>query len=216
MLKTLVKASSIGNLTDARYFAAWEVNWLGFCLDPSSPDFISPGQLSAIRDWVDGVGLVGEFGSQTLPEIAQTTETLQFDAIQLSRPLPAEWLPDLPKVPIIQQMVLSHDISTESLRAQLMAYGPYVSYFLLDFTHHGLTWEEIMEEHSALPVGLLRSFSSDFPILLAFDWTPDNIEEILFHVAPSGISIKGGAEEKTGVKSFEQADRLFELLRVEE
>jgi len=216
MLKTLVKAGSIANLTDARYFAAWEVKWLGFCLDPGAPNFVSNEQLSAIREWVDGVEMVGEFGNRPPHEIAQTASALHLDAIQLSHPLPAGGLPDLPDLPIIQELVLSHSIATESLRTQLMAYGPYVTYFLLDFTRHGLTWEEIQEEGSALPVGLLRSFCSDFPIILSFDWSPENIEEILFHLAPVGISLKGGAEEKTGVKSFEQLDKVFELLQVEE
>lgn len=216
MLKTIVKASSITNLTDARYFSAWEVKWLGYCLDPGAVDFISPDKVSAFREWVDGVETVGEFGEQPLAHIAQTAVDLKLDAIQLSHPLPAEWLPDLPELPIIQELVLSHDVSTESLRAQLMAYGPYVSYFLLDFTRKGLLWEEIQEERSALPVGLLRSFCSDFPILLTFDWTPENLEEILFHAAPSGITLKGGAEERVGVKSFEEMDRLFELLQEEE
>ena len=216
MLKTLVKASAITNLTDARYFAAWEAKWLGFCLDTDSPDFIPFAQLQAIREWVDQVELIGEFGGQDLPYIIQTTEELKLDAIQLSRNIPVEWLPELPKVPIIQEMAPSHDISSDELSAQLMAYGPYVSYFLLDFTRNRLTWEEIQEEGAALPVGLLRSFCNEFPILLSFDWTPENLEEILYHVAPSGISIKGGAEEKTGVKSFEEIDRLFEFLQVEE
>ncbi|MBK6622216.1 MAG: hypothetical protein IPG32_15540 [Saprospirales bacterium] len=69
MLKTLVKASSISNLTDARYFSAWEVKWLGYCLDPDSPDFVRPDQLQAIRSWVDSVELIGEFGKQALPDI---------------------------------------------------------------------------------------------------------------------------------------------------
>ncbi|MBK7406723.1 MAG: hypothetical protein IPL49_12010 [Saprospirales bacterium] len=216
MLNTLVKASAITNLTDARYFAAWEAKWLGFCLDPESPDFVTFAQIQAIREWVDSIDLVGEFGGQDLPYIIQTTEELKLDAIQLTRTIPVDWLPDLPKVPVIQELVPSHDISSDELRAQLMAYGPYVSYFLLDFTRNKLTWEEIQEDRAPLPVGLLRSFCNEFPILLAFDWTPENLEEILYHIAPSGISIRGSAEEKVGVKSFEEVDRLLEFLQIEE
>jgi phosphoribosylanthranilate isomerase len=216
MLKTLVKANSITNLTDARYFAAWEVNWLGFCLDPDSPDFINHAQALAIREWVDSVEMVGEFGAQEASFIAQTAEKLQLDAIQLSRTIPQEWLSELPKIPIIQELTPYHDISSGELQAQLMAYGPHVSYFLLDFTRSRLSWEEIQEDGAPLPVGLLRSFCSEYPILLSFDWTPANLEEILFHLAPSGICIKGGAEEKTGFKSFEEMDALFEALQVDE
>jgi len=216
MLKTLVKASALTNLTDARYFAALEAKWLGFCLDPDSPDFVPFAQVKSIGEWVDSVALVGEFGGQDLSYIIQATEALQLDAIQLSQPLAVEDLLKLPRVPIIQELTPSHDITSGELRAQLMAYGPHISYFLLDFTRHALSWEEVKEKDAPLPVGLLRSFCNEYPILLAFDWTPANLEEILYHIDPSGISIKGGAEEKVGVKSFEEIDGLLEILEIDD
>ena len=42
MLKKRVKAGSVTHLTDARYFAAWDVEFIGFCFDPESSDYISP------------------------------------------------------------------------------------------------------------------------------------------------------------------------------
>lgn len=216
MLKTLVKANAITNLTDARYFAAWETRWLGVCLDPESPDFVPPNQLLAFREWVDGVEWVGEFGNRDLDYILQTIEQLDLDAIQISRPVPAEWAEKLTHIPIIEELTLTSDLKAEALRTRLTAYGPNVTHFLLDFTRHGLTWESIREEKAVLPIGELRSLCNEFPILLAFDWTPENLEEILFHVHPIGICVRGGAEEKVGVKSFDQLDQLFELLQVEE
>jgi phosphoribosylanthranilate isomerase len=71
MLKTQVKASSITNLTDARYFAAWEVKWLGFNLDANAEDYIEPVKMKAMKEWVDGVEVVAEFGMQTASEIKQ-------------------------------------------------------------------------------------------------------------------------------------------------
>ena len=49
MLKTKVKASSITNLTDARYFAAWGVNWLGFDLRQGSDTYVQPQLVHAIK-----------------------------------------------------------------------------------------------------------------------------------------------------------------------
>jgi phosphoribosylanthranilate isomerase len=216
MLKTLVKASSITNLTDARYFAAWEVKWLGFCLDPGASEFVSPEQFLAFREWVDSVELVGEFGDQDWPFIAETLRQLPLDAIQIAHPLPPARPPDISTTPLIQEMILAEDTTADQLRGQLVSFGPNVSYFLLDFVRNGLSWEAIREEGSLLPVGELRSLCNEFPILLAFDWTPENLEDILFHLHPMGISVQGGDEEKVGVKSFEQLDALFELLQVED
>ena len=72
MLKTKIKANSITNLTDARYFAAWEVEWLGFNLNPG--ESIALQQVPAIKDWVDGVKIVGEL-SQPSPEEAKLLVT---------------------------------------------------------------------------------------------------------------------------------------------
>jgi phosphoribosylanthranilate isomerase len=216
MLKTLVKANAITNLTDARYFAAWEVKWLGFCLDPSSPCFVNPAQLLAFREWVGGVELVGEFGNQDLDYILKTTTDLQLDAIQISRPLPPDWAPELGDIPIIEELALSPGLPADALRTRLSGYEPVISHFLLDFTRHGLTWKSIREEGALLPMGELRSLCNEFPILLAFDWSPENLDEILFHLGPVGICLRGGAEEKPGLKSFEELDQLFELLQVEE
>ena len=50
---------SITNLTDARYFSAWEVEWLGFNLSQGEENAISPLQVAAMREWVEGPKIVG-------------------------------------------------------------------------------------------------------------------------------------------------------------
>ncbi len=87
MLRTKVKASSVTNLTDARYFAAWEVYWLGFDLDPHSERHVSPTAFEAIREWVDGVEVTGEFNLQSPEEIREAVEVLRLDAVQARTPI---------------------------------------------------------------------------------------------------------------------------------
>jgi len=53
MLTTTVKASSISNLTDARYFAAWHVDWLGFDLTANGLSVLSLPEVKEIKDWID-------------------------------------------------------------------------------------------------------------------------------------------------------------------
>ena len=61
MLKIKVKASQITNLTDARYFAAKEVEWLSFDFTEGSSTYIDPMKARAMFDWVEGPCIVGEF-----------------------------------------------------------------------------------------------------------------------------------------------------------
>jgi len=84
MLKLSVKASQITNLTDARYFAAREVEWLGFNLDTGSENAIPPQQISAIKEWVEGPKIVVEFGLQSPDEIKQAVDYFDLDAIQVA------------------------------------------------------------------------------------------------------------------------------------
>ena len=61
MYNPQIKASQITNLTDARYFAAWGVEWLGFGLESGQDYFVTTAQMAAIKEWVEGPKMVGEF-----------------------------------------------------------------------------------------------------------------------------------------------------------
>ena len=54
MLKAKIKISQVNNLTDARYFSAWGVDYLGFDINSDSPHFISPPKVKEISDWIEG------------------------------------------------------------------------------------------------------------------------------------------------------------------
>lgn len=59
MLNTKIIASEVCNLTDARYFAAWGVDYMAFDCDPESAHFVSEAALAEIRTWVEGPGILG-------------------------------------------------------------------------------------------------------------------------------------------------------------
>ena len=83
MLKTRIKASQVTNLTDSRYFAAREVEWLGFNLDAGTENFIHPQNIKAIKEWLEGPKIVGEFGMQDSNEIKAAIDFLGLDVIQV-------------------------------------------------------------------------------------------------------------------------------------
>ncbi len=58
MLKSKIKISDITHLTDARYFAAWGVDYLTFNIDPESSTFVSPPVFKEIVEWVAGPSIV--------------------------------------------------------------------------------------------------------------------------------------------------------------
>ncbi len=213
MLKTKVKASSVANLTDARYFAAWEVEWLGFNLDSGADSCIRPELMKAIREWVDGVKIVGEFGLQAPEEIKAAIGELGLDAVQVGM------FADLPAldslglgVPLIQEIVVESAEDMDAVAEQMGRNRASVDIFLLNFDKNGLRWSDLEAGHREK----LHALCREFQILLGIGLQSSDAAEVLGRIRPYGISVQGGAEEKVGFKSFDELDELFEAARVEE
>lgn len=212
MLKTKIKASSITNLTDARYFAAWEAEWLGFNLDPGTENYVSPATVQAMKEWVDGVKIVGEFNKQEARDILTSVDILGLDAVQLGTFASLETLQALhaKEVPVLQEFVVEewHDLS--ALAIQMEARSGLAAYFLLDFAKNGLSWAAAKSNVLAE----LRQLAEDFPLLLNLPFPASEVEEVLEQTGAAGFSVQGGEEEKVGFKSFDELDDLFEALEV--
>ena len=81
MLKTKIKASNISNLTDARYYAAWYVDWLGFDLR-ASENTLSLAEVKAIKEWIEGPVIVGEIDLFDFDKSKEIIDFLELEAIQ--------------------------------------------------------------------------------------------------------------------------------------
>ncbi len=212
MLKTKIKASSITNLTDARYFAAWEAEWLGFNLDPGTENYVSPATVQAMKEWVDGVKIVGEFNQQEARDILTSVDILGLDAVQLGTFASLETLQALhaKEVPVLQELVVEEWSDLSALATQMEARSGLAAYFLLDFAKNGLSWAAAKSNVLAE----LRQLAEDFPLLLNLPFPASEVEEVLEQTGAAGFSVQGGEEEKVGFKSFDELDDLFEVLEV--
>ena len=78
----LIKASRITNLTDARYFAARDAAFLGFILEPGADGYLDPVFMQAMREWVEGPKIIGEFNEATPPvHIAEAADFYHLDGV---------------------------------------------------------------------------------------------------------------------------------------
>lgn len=215
MLRTKVKAGPITNLTDARYFAAWEVTWLGFCLDPGDENYIPPREVLAIREWVDGPLIAGDFNMQTAEEIAAAIGLLDLDVIQAGMFTDAATLRALnAPVPVCKEIVIENTSSADAINRHIDEFEAVAGQFLLNFDKNGITWGDL-EKGRPFSLAFLHSLCRQHEVLLSIDLTPALAGTILSTLSPSGLSIRGGAEEKTGYKSFEELDELLEALQVD-
>ena len=216
MLRTKIKASSITNLTDARYFAAWDVEWMGFILDPGSELYVPPPTVQAIRDWIDGPGIVGEFNRQSAEEIRTAAELLQLDAVQAGMFTSPETLIELEgALPVIKEVVIESGSDEATVREQLDDFAHLAAYFLLNFDKNGITWPQL-KSGGPLPLEALRSICRQHAVYLSIDLDAGSLDELLRELQPRGLSLRGGVEERDGYKSFDEMDDIFEALEVEE
>jgi len=193
MLKTKVKASAITNLTDARYFSAWEVAYIGFNLEQEGPKFVA------------------ELGA--FPDLATTKESLDYigvDAIQVATFCPLETITAIKEwgLPIIKEIVWNSESTWENIHDTYTTLKDIVDVFLLDFSTDkgGFEWTKASKE--------LKTLCEKHPTLIDTALSESDIDIFLEQIQPMGIAVKGGEEEKVGYKSFDEVDGIFEAMEI--
>jgi len=205
MYNPQIKASQITNLTDARYFAAWGVEWLGFGLEPGQDYVVAPAQMVAIKEWVEGPKMVGEFSGLDVDLIHQSVDVLVLDAVEVSRYANMSALKL--SVPVIMNIVMEAHLEPEAL-INILKTNETVEYFILDFEKNA----SINDFGNKFPVNWLSGLTKQFPVFIRTDLDTYSLEEITQDIKPLGISLAGGEEEKVGLKSFDELDEIFEAL----
>lgn len=206
-----IKATSISNLTDARYFAAWNAEWLGFSLEMGNSNYTRPQDVKEIKDWLVGPKIVGEFGlGQTAEEIQASIELLQLDAIQLSMFADNALTTQLKDITIIKEWVVESLDELAAFATQCEQLKDQVQYFYLDLEKNGIDWQSIANNPKALD--LLKNLCQEYAILISLVCPASDLESFINAIQPHGLSLQGGEEEKVGVKSFDDLDEIFEQL----
>ncbi len=191
-----LKLSPITNLADARFAAAAGIDYMGFCFDPASPDFITPIKAKEIIEWTSGSHTVAEFGDQSLQEIIEITELLNMDIVALNnRILPDEIVQiGRPVMKIIDSSLM--DLNT--IEVELQLYAPFADAFILSGNLNHNAYKE-----------RLQAIFNAYKIIWGLKVEPLRIKEIIETFKPYAINLQAGIEEKTGLKEF---DELYDVL----
>ena len=214
MLKTQIKASQITNLTDARYFAAWGVHWIGFDLQEGNDTYVPPASLLGIRDWIEGPKIIGEYHISSVEGILTTAEQLGLDGVQVGPFFPADELASLKSIVVIQKVVIEPDTQPKDIEAFLKERADHVQHFLFDYSSNGINWTDLQNQKTAIGSSELAEWAKSYAILLDIQFPADQYEQLL-DLGIVGFSVKGGEEEKVGLKSFDELDELFEAIAPE-
>lgn len=209
----LIKASRITNLTDARYFAAKEVDFLGFNLEEGSESYLDPMYMKAIREWVEGPKIVGEFFRSSTVYIREAAAFFGLDAVQVTSDY-ADQLADLEGLTVILELTVAPGDDTEKVLHLFRKAAPFVSCFLVHSNREPLPAGTPLLSENELPehLRLVKNVCTEYPVLLQSDLPAEQLTALIAILKPAGLSLSGGEEEKTGVKSFDEIEALFETL----
>jgi len=191
-------AKNIRNLTDARYFAAMGVEYIGFDLAPNHADHISLDILGKLKEWLEGPAIMGCFTG------LESEETLTKYIVDGSlEGLYFEEVPDHSILDNFSSMELFTETTIEAFNE--VALYPSLN-VVVDLSH--LKAIEAKKDQYASAKDLMNK--GRLYVKGAIDEA--FFESAIFEDKP-GLILMGGEEEKVGVKSFEELDALFELIQ---
>jgi phosphoribosylanthranilate isomerase len=184
-----------------------EVDFLGFNLEEGTEGYLDPMYMKAIREWVQGPRIVGEFSVSPISVVKEAARFYGLDAVQVSAEAHGEHLALLEGLEVLVEHTLT-DARTPMDIAQWKSMAAYSDFFVFIFPENTPAADilkrntEVWKEVFALRPSLLQAN------LEATEW-PGLAQE--FGLA--GISAVGGEEEQVGVKSFDEVELLLEAVR---
>jgi phosphoribosylanthranilate isomerase len=200
---TNIKLGNITNLSDARYAAAADATYIGFCFDPENENYITPLKAKDIIDWVTGSSVVAEFGNQTLEEIRDISELLHVDVIEVNNQLLPDELMGLEKA-IIKKIDVNR-FDAAQLQIEIDAYRTVADAF---HVYASSTPEKYNAEQ-------LVTLCSTEKIIWGLEIKVDNVLDIIGNFKPFAIQVSGGQEERVGIKDFDELNDLLEKIAVD-
>ena len=196
-LSTIVKISSINNLSDARYCAGMGVDLMGFCIDSTKGEFLTPLQFKEITGWLAGVKMVAEVDDVPLEDVKEKLKDYRFEYLEVSSKEALENLSELGK----------HFIYRVDDLSELGSIPEHS-----DIHYYLLKGNEL--DSDALKI--LKEFSKRHSVILGFGISKKNIKELLSKTHIKGIELKGGSEISPGLTDFDELADILEILEMEE
>ena len=193
MLKKKIIASSISNLTDARYFAGWMVDYFVFNIDKESEFQITPQDIGTFQSWVEGPKYLLEMSSDQLDYCDKHLVDLNCQGVVIGTE--DKVLISNSEIPIVLKLTL------EEYRVMLSDGSTLPSVVVIEGI---MSIKDTIEYFVETP--------RTVEIFLELN-REDLSEDMLLNKAIDGFMVHGSAEEKVGFKSYDELDEIFEILQ---
>jgi phosphoribosylanthranilate isomerase len=212
MHKPKLYATQVQHLTDARYFAAQGVDIIGLNIEKGNKEALTPEQFKEIKNWLAGVEVSAELGSFTQIEAAQELlKNIEVKNVTLPYIVPPVGLKDDGSdYHIIHKLIIQPHVTSGwgAMREMAKFYKDLTKsdVFFIDLSAFG---DFILDMNI---INELKFTNSQFNCYFMFDMPNTNLKRILNRLPLYGLGVRGEAEEKLGVKSFDQLNDFFDML----
>jgi len=197
-----VKICGLTRPADAEAAARAGVDFIGINFWPQSKRHVScprAAELAAAARLVaPDISVVGVFVNQSLIEIAQISELVDLDYVQLHGNEPAALAEEI-DLPVIRAVAPTSETDLD----QIANLG--CDYILVDAPSDGFGGSGKLASWS---LARLCVEKSPVPVLLAGGLTPDNVAAAVAEVSPFAVDVASGVEDRPGVKNIELVERF--------
>ena len=202
-LSTIVKVGNVSNLSDARYCAGMGVHYLGFSLDPRHKAFIDPSTFKSIREWIVGPTIVGEFPLWEPESISGTLDQYDLDCIEISDPAHLIYI-SRNMLPPILKLDLTVFQKLEDMVSILKECREQVAFFIIERSGTSIIQLE----------DILR-LTDQYKLMIGLEIDRGSLHQWINDSGIYGISMKGGREEVTGFKDYDELADILEMIEVD-
>ena len=174
--------------------------------------FTEAQNVKAIKGWLSGPQIVGEFGQQPLTYINEMTQALELQAIEVSQTIDSTDLFSGIET-VLTRLSIQTFNNKEAIEQQLEESAHYTALYIIDC--QAIQWAEI-QEHDSLNIDFWAEKAQSYNLLWAMNYDAQNVLEVIENIQPLGIELLGGMELDTGLQSFENIDPIIDVLEMEE
>lgn len=181
---------------------------MGFNLEEGTEGYLDPMYMKAIREWVQGPKIVGEFEHTPVRVIREAAAFYGLDAVQVTAQNHGAGLAELEGLEVIVAITVNaHGLPLP--QKTLAAYAAHADFFLFNFASMPDWKPRLLAD-----MGHWRELFSLRPSLIQAELPANDWPEVLQTFGLAGISLVGGAEDQVGVKSYDEIEEIFEALRM--
>ena len=219
-----IKICGLTKLDQAQAIAQMGVNAIGFICVPASPRYISASAIGQIttnligaESEISDLDLIGVFVNASIGEICETVEIAGLNAVQLHGDESPEFCIELrsqlaqinPKINPKIKVIKAFRVKNQAGLAQAQLFSEVADALLLDAydpqmaggTGKTLDWQ------------MLRDFAPNCDWWLAGGLSPENVEQAIALVSPSGLDVSSGVERSAGDKDLDKVQKFVAIAR---